>query len=339
MSGLRQRGFTLIELSIVLLIGSGFVVALTLAMHAQLLQLRAKTMAQRYVTVQLAANRYVQAFRAELQRLPPDCSESAYQADGARAQVSAVAYGLCAVVLHGATGQANVRNGMQPDVEELRALGLLEPGNNHALALERDSRVYRPSTSGDIGARAPERLAVLVRRSCAIGDCSGSGMLETLVYNLQPYLLTGGNVAFDRRDQINVLLAELGDGATISRAASDGHLVDGEDKVRLQNPVRDESGVGIPGIVALRSYAHPNDDLWARRDGRTVITGDWDFGANKLHGVSNLEATAVQARDMALSGSAEMRTAKVGSMEVQHLYPQHLRLPVHEAGLLTPTEN
>lgn len=325
----KQGGFTLLELSIVLFIGSGFLMAMTLSMHSHMLQLRVQTMAQRYQVLQAAAQRYVQAYQPVLSALPADCSTSAWQADSPRPPAGVVAMGACSLELKIKGRAVKVSNGMQPGIDELQWLGLLDVGAAVELAFDRDVRVYRPSFVGQGFALAPQRLAVLVRKHCEALPCSTSARLEALVFNLQPFLLDGGHWVFDRQDQLNLLLNMLGDDAAISRASDDGRLQGAEGRFTLVNPVQEVNGSGTPGILALRSSAQgPMDAVWARRDGQTVITGDWDFGSRQLKGVSTLGATTVQVQHLQLSGRAELNTATVQSLQVQRLSPEQLRLPV-----------
>lgn len=326
-----QRGFTLLELSIVLFIGSGFLMAMMLSVHSHMLQLRAQTMAQRYQAVQAAVQRYVQAHRSLLLALPADCSLPAWQAESPRPPSGVVAMGACTVELTVQGRTLKIANGLQPAVEQLQSLGLLDPGVGLTLALDHEARVYSPAFAGQSAALAPPRLAVLLRKHCDTADCGGSSPLETLVYNLQPYVLEGGNWAFDRRDQVNLMFNELGDRAAMSQASDAGRLVGGGERFALDNPVQEASGAGTPGIVALRSLPHSElDDLWARRDGRSTITGDWDFGSRQLKGVSRLGARNLDAQDLQLSGRADLNAATAQSIEVQRLSPQHLRLPTAE---------
>ena len=329
----RQRGFTLVELSIVLFIGSGFMMAMVLSMHAHMLQLRAQTMAQRYQGVHDALERYVQRHRPALLALPADCSEPAYQAVSPRPPASAVALGLCALTLRVQGRDIRVANGLQPGLEELQALGLLDAGVGQGLALDLDLRVYTPSLAGQPATLAPPRLAVLLRKQCDTSACTSASGIETLVYNPQPFLLSGGSWALDRKDQVHLLFQALGDGAAMSQYTAMGQLVGAGERVSLDNPVKEPGGPGALGIVALRQPPKAEaDELWARRDGRSTITGDWDFAANRLQGVSSLGARSVEAQDLQLSGRADLNTAKVQALEVERLNPQHVRLPPAEAG-------
>lgn len=328
-----QRGFTLVELSIVLFIGSGFMMALVLSMHTHMLQLRAQTMAQRYQGVQDAVQRYAQVHRSALLALPGECSEPALQAQSPRPPAGVVALGACALPLRVQGHDVRLVNGLQPSLQELQDIGLLDAGVGQDLALDLDLRVYSPAFAGQPATLAPPRLAVIVRKHCDSLACGSAAGLETLVFNPQPFELSGGNWVFDRRDQVHLLFQALGDGAAMSQHSAMGRLVGAGERVSLDNPVKEPGGLGAMGVVALRQPPKGEpDELWARRDGRSTLTGDWDFGAHRVQGVSSLGARTVQAQDLQLSGRADLNSATVQTLEVERLNPQHVRLPLAEAG-------
>ena len=327
-------GFTLIELSIVLVIGASFLMAMTLSWHARMLELRAQAMAQRYLAVSAAAQRYIEMHRSSLAELPPTCSLSRYQAGVPRPPGGIEAAGGCTLWLAIGGLSVKVVNALQPTVDELRALGLLDGAASVSLSLERQVRVFNPAFAGSVAILAPERLAVQVLKRCHAGACNGASGLESVVYNLQPYLLDGGNWAFSRSDQVRALFNELGDGAAMSQGLDHGMLVGAGETFTLVNPVQDERGQGISGIVAFRASVNSAlDTVWARRDGQSTIAGDWNFASHKLQGVSNLEAERLQAKDLQLSGRADLNAANAQSIQVRQLSTQNLRLATAQAGL------
>jgi prepilin-type N-terminal cleavage/methylation domain-containing protein len=323
----KEQGFTLLELSIVLFIGAGFLTAMTLAQHLHMLQLRAQAMAQRYHFLQAGVQRYVELYRMQLLDLPAGCGAPAYQTDSAKPPDGAVAAGNCQLQLSTAGRLVKVSNGLQPMAEELRDLGLVDAGASVGLALDREQRVFSPAFSSSGARLAPDQLGVLVRKSCLSPSCTGPVTFESLVFNLQPYLLSGGNWALDRRDQVRLLVSQLGEGAALSQAAEQGALVG--DTFTWVNPVQELGSLrGAPGIVALRSSSQASlDALWARRDGQSQISGDWDFSSNRLTGVSNLNAQTLEARDLQLTGQADLNTASIESLAANRLQAQQLRLP------------
>lgn len=328
------RGFTLMELSIVLVIGSGFLMAMTLAQHSRMLQLSAQVMAQRYQGLMAATQRYVALYRSQLSELPVACSVSSYQTGRPKAPEGAVAAGNCALQLSQQGRSVKLANALQPSPDELLSLGLLDAGNPVTLALERQSSVYSPAFAASPASKAPPRLAVLVRKLCDSPACTGAVTLESLVYNVQPYVLEGGNWTFGRMDQVRVLFNELGDGAAMSQDTAQGELVMTASGVSLGNPVlQDGSTQGVLGIVALRGSTNTSlDTQWARRDGQTPISGDWNFGSNKLSGVSSLGAQTVQAQDLQLSGTAALNSASANSIDVDRLQAKNMRMPTATAG-------
>lgn len=326
----NSRGFTVLELSVVLFLGAGFLMAMTVALHAHMLQLRAQTMAHRYQAVHAAAQRYVELFRGALTALPTVCSQPLYQTGNPKSPPTVLAAGGCALSLNKGNRTTQLSNGLQPTTLELQALGLLDDHTSVSLALERESQsqVFAPSRQGHTPVLAPAQLGVLVRRICDTPACSGPMVLESLTYNLQPYNLRGGIWAFNRSDQVQALLAELGTHAAISeQTGGQGRLVGAGGEFTLDNPVSDASGMGLPGIVALRgSTLTVLDSLWTRRDGQSRIAGDWDFSSYGLRGVSKLGAQTVQAEDMQLSGRADLNAAAVKSMTVRQLQAEQLLL-------------
>lgn len=325
----HSRGFTLVELSLVLFIGSSFLMAMTFSVHSYMLQLRAKSMAQRYQLVHAAALRYVDVFGSSLALVSAECGRPLYQADSPLTPTALLAKGGCSLQLDNRGRSAKVVNALQPTTEELKALGFMDPQATTALLLEREVRVYMPIEAQSESHKAPERLAVLVRKVCETPGCSGPVVLESMTYNMQPFLMQGGHWLFDRFDQAHLLLSELGDGAAMSQEKSlNGNLEGIAGDVTFENPVKKPDKQGLAGIVALRSRF--NDSvaaLWARRDGQSEITGDWRFGSHNIRGVAKLEARAVLATDMRSSGSAELNMTTAQTLNVAHLYPQNIRLP------------
>jgi prepilin-type N-terminal cleavage/methylation domain-containing protein len=322
----RSRGFTLLELSIVLIIGATFLMAMTLSQHVRMLQLRSQAMAQRYQSLQAGVLRYVELYRPQLLALPTSCSMPSYRAGIPKPPSGAVAAGSCTLKLKVQGRSVELRNALQPAPEELLALGLLDAGSPVSLALDRQIRVLNPAFASGTPGFAPDRLGILLRKVCDTQDCSDLREMQSLIYNLQPFLLDGGNWAFARADQVKVLINELGDGAAQSDAQRQGMLVGSV--FTQDNPVQEENGLGMPGIVALRASTNMVvDAAWARRDGQSAISGDWNFSSHQIQGVSSLGVQSVQARDLELSGNAALNAASARSMEVQRLQAQNLRLP------------
>ncbi len=328
-SKLYRQGFTLVELSIVLFIGASFLMAMTFSVHAYMLQLRAKSMAQRYQMVHAAALNYVDAFRSVLSMVSTECAKPVYQADSPLTPTVLLSKGSCTLQLDNKGRSAKVFNALQPTTEELQTLGFMDPNASAALLLEREVRVYGPVWSNSDANKAPQQLAVLVRKVCETPGCTGPVVLESVTYNMQPFLMKGGHWMFDRFDQAFLLLSELGDGAAMSQDKSPNGILEGvAGDFTFENPIKTSDKKGLSGIAALRSRFNGSaDDTWARRDGQSEITGDWRFGAHNIRDVAKLDAQTVQAGDLRSSGNTELNVTTAQRLKVDQLYPQSIRLP------------
>ncbi len=329
----RQRGYSLLEMSIVLSIGAGFLLAMTMAMHTHLLELRTKTMVQRYQALQSAAQRYLEAFGPLLIKLPAECADRLYRTGQALQPPAAISYGRCAQALDHEGRRATVTNALQPLAHELKALGMLDAQTSTQIIMDHQSAVLLPLPAST-GAMAPPDLAVRIRRVCESPACLGPAVWESVVYNRQPFALTGGNWAFNALDQVDLLFKGLGSGAAMSEAGIQrGALVALRGEFTFENPVLDPSDQGLAGIVALRVTTHAwPSTTWARRDGQTPIAGPWNFDSHDLQGVAKFGAQSVQAKDLQLSGKAQVNEASAQMMDVNQLQVANLRVPLANRG-------
>lgn len=325
----RQRGFTLLELSLVLTIGAGFMVMMSLSMQAHLQQLAAQSMAERYRVLQAATARYAKEFSEHLAAASANCSTPMYRTEVV-APPPVISSGACSATLSYAGKRVVVFNIMQPSFNELRTLGLLESHQSVDLLLSHRSQVLAPAP--DQQGMAPAQLGVLLKNPCSHSTCVRPSAYEVLVYNLQPYRLDGGPWLFTRRDQTTMLFTALGDGAAASDALN-SELVGPRGSFRVINPVTDSRPVGLSGIVGLRSITPLSDESnWARKDGQSVISGDWNFGQHRIEGLSHLQTHLLQANRLRLNGHAELDTATVDVAHVKSLQVDSLRLPGVKVG-------
>jgi prepilin-type N-terminal cleavage/methylation domain-containing protein len=321
----RQRGFTFLELSLVLTIGAGFMTMMSLSMQVHLQQLAAQSMAERYRGLQAATARYAKEFSEHLAAASANCSTPMYRTEVV-APHPVISSGACSATLSFAGKRVVVFNIMQPSVNELRTLGLLESHQSVALLLAYVSQVLAPAP--DLQGMAPAQLGVLLKNPCSHSTCARPSAYEVLVYNLQPYRLDGGPWLFTRRDQATLLFTALGDGAAASDGSLNSELLGPRGSFRVINPVIDSRLVGLAGIIGLRSVTLLGDESnWARKDGQSVISGDWNFGQHRIEGLSHLQTNSLQANRLRLNGRAELDTATVDEAHVKSLQVDSLRLP------------
>lgn len=320
----------MLELALVLSIGSGFMVMMIFSMQAHLQQLAAQSMAERYRGLQAATAKYVKEFSDPLAVASTQCSTPMYRTEVG--VISAViSSGACSAALTYAGKNGVVFNILQPSVQELRTLGLLDAHQVGDLLLAHGASVLMPPP--DQQTMAPAQLGVLLKSQCSNSPCARPNAYEVLVYNLQHYRLDGGPWLLTRQDQVNTLFAELGDGAAASDASRHNELVGPNNSFSLSNPVTDSQLEGLPGIVGLRSVTQLSESSnWARRDGQSAISGDWNFGQNRLEGLSHLQTNSLQTESLRLSGRAELGSATVDEAHVKSLQVDSLRLPEVNAG-------
>jgi hypothetical protein len=310
---------------------------MSLSMQAHLQQLAAQSMAERYRGLQAATSRYVKEFSEPLSAASVNCSTPMYRTEVV-APNPVISSGACSAALSYAGKSVVVFNIMQPSVNELRTLGLLESHQSVDLLLSHGSQVLAPPP--DQQGMALAQLGVLLKNQCSTPTCVRPSAYEVLVYNLQPYRLDGGSWQFTRRDQMNMLFTELGDGAAASDESLSSELIGPSGSFRVINPVTDSRPVGLAGIVGLRSVTLLSDQSnWARRDGQSVISGDWNFGEHRIEGLSHLQTNSLQAESLRLNGRAELGAATVDEAHVKSLQVDSLRLPGVNAGDICVSAN
>lgn len=320
-------------MTIVLSIGAGFMLAMTVAMHSHLLGLRTQTMAQRYQAMQSATQRYLESFGHLLVKLPAKCAERIYRSGQALRPPEAMSFGRCALALDHEGRKTTVTNALQPLAEELKALGMLDAQGSARIIMDHKSVVFMPNTASP-DTLAPPDLVVRIRRLCESPGCPGPAVWESVVYNRQPFETIGGNWSFNQLDQVYLLFDRLGNGAAMSEGGRQkGLLVTRRGEFTFENPVIDPSNQGLAGIVALRETTHAwASATWARRDGQAPIAGHWNFDSHDLQGVARLGAQSVQAKDLQLSGRAQVQEASAQVMDINQLQVMNLKVPQAKRG-------
>lgn len=324
-----HSGFTLIELSAVLTVGAGFMLALLMALHSNMLHIRSQAMADRYKDVGVAVQQYMNLFGDLLTALPTDCSVSAYRVGSSASLPSVVQAGACSAMLTHMGASVPVLNLMQPQIKDLQQLALLDPQFSPSLLLEYRKEVYEPISPGGDARLASPQLAVKISRRCTMNPCAGAPMLEALVFNLQPFNLRGGLQVFSYRDQFYSAYDSLGSrGAISDEDASDGKLWGAKKYFATQSPLLNSSSQGVEGVLAYHStWSLAESSLWARRDGQSEISGNWNFQSRDVGGIGVL-----QARDLKLDGQLRSKDSVLGKANADQLVTKELRLPFAMVG-------
>lgn len=301
-----QRGIGLLNMSLALSLAAITVVGALSATKLSQVTDQGRAAGEWLRRVNGGVGQYMVTHYEDLVKLPAHCSQlNLLDPDG---QTPALNTAGCGATL----GGVPVANAMQPTFAELSALKLLPPNTQDSLMLPYTPSVYQTGGQPQL---APARLAVLLRHICvpdlpaqnSLPCPSGSGAdLESLVFNTQPYVLQSSNLVFGSGAMVGAMFRALGGDALIARDASlKGELISVGGNLTVSNPVRrvnqlptagatasDEGGV--LGIVAARNgYGSSAWSQFARRDGSTPPTADWDFAGRSLTNVNQLGAHSV----------------------------------------------
>jgi prepilin-type N-terminal cleavage/methylation domain-containing protein len=286
----RQRGFTLIEMSLVLVLMSMAISTFILLQAQQATNNQARAVAQTYARMNKAVSGYMQTYYSELINLDPACSSVGWAANKG-AGLKMPTYIGCKLDLQINNGpKTTVANALQPTPKELAQLGFLEGGGNYEDRLPLPTLTSDNSklavTTGDwlVGASGvlPPRFMVLIQFMCLNGGTvfqftdktlckSGTVDMRSLVFNSQPFNVE----AADPSSQVLYQALDLmgSDGYLSDRAsAKDKNDKDITGELRtvssaaeptLRNPTRLVTGdAGAPFILAMRSGYGSSE--WAR---------------------------------------------------------------------------
>lgn len=272
----RQRGFTLIELSIVLVLMAMAITTLFQIQREQLLGNTSLAVAQSYQRMNKAVSGYMQTYYSVLTdetRIRPECSNPYWRAGSTG---SARSNG-CRVDLQ-INGGALVRvdNGLQPTPSELAQLGFLSGGSSYTDVLPlptltngNPSLAYIPGDFlvRDIAGAITPRYMVLIQNICinggnvsvvsVTGSCTtGSKDLRSWVFNSQPFLesQTSATTVLDRALEYLGADGYLSGPADLANPnASELRSLAKSPEPLQSNFTRTATGVGAPYILAVRS--------------------------------------------------------------------------------------
>jgi prepilin-type N-terminal cleavage/methylation domain-containing protein len=284
----RQRGFTLIELSLVLVLMSMAITTFISLQAQQASDNQARAVAQTYARMNKAVGGYLQTYYKNLTALPAECSRVGWAANNGSG-LTTPTYTGCQLDLQINNGPVTaVANALQPTPKELAQLGFLEGGSNY------EDRLPLPTLSaanpnlalttgnwlvGGSGGTLPGRFMVLVQFMCinggivngetvsqftTTGACgSGTIDLRSLVFNSQPYNVQAtdpsSKVLYQALDIVGSdgYLSGPGPGTdTPNQDTGELRSVRAAAEPTLSNPTRlvsGNAGAGAPFILAMRS--------------------------------------------------------------------------------------
>jgi hypothetical protein len=300
----KQRGYSMLELSIVMVFMAMVVIAAIMMQTEQARMDRARSAAQIYTRMNNAVGSYLTNFYDVLIKLKPECGAPDWSSSvGANAVKQD--YSSCAVNLRVNGGPVvAVANGLQPTPTELADLGFLERGSTFINSLPfltlldasgGDPAYMDPIQQGFLMGDSkrnllPNRFMVLIQFICIAGDkaapalftttggcASNSFDLRSLVFNSQPYRFTGGQdsdvILYQalRAAGADAYLSGYGPGTTPNNDTGELRAVKGAPEPSITNPSR-WGGWSVNASGVVGGSGAPN--IFAMRNG--YGSSGWD---------------------------------------------------------------
>ena len=303
----HQKGFTLIELGVGVVVLSTMLVAITLAMNIYFKRMQVQIVGQQYQIVNAAVGKYLKQYASDLKDINDICSTFSMAFKEGRTESNTISGSIfCKRSFanpYKKPATAIVNNVFQPTIHELRELGFIENSTINELQLQTNGIVYMPNSNKIL---APRELVVLITKTCAPSGCPNGAKFDSLVFNAQPFS-TGNNMARFNFDLEDELLVAAGPDAAIAKPgipATSSFELKGE-LFSARNPIRDftnaSASLGIRGIMAVRNSldligGYTGESDYARRDGTSTMTGDWEFSNHDVTEVNWFDANVVYGK-------------------------------------------
>jgi prepilin-type N-terminal cleavage/methylation domain-containing protein len=310
----RQHGFSLLELSIALVIMVFIVMGLIAMQVDQAQSDKARAVAQTYNRMNTAVGSYLTNFYDRLVKLKPECATPNWASQGGIGAPTPD-YSGCALTTVSNNNVVQLAvNGLQPTPQELVSLGFLATNSQPVDVLPLDTIWDHAGNSinfasslgrwvmGTNNNALPSRFMVLIQQLCIVpgqgqpvvvtasGGCASNSVdLRSLVFNSHPYDFVGLNqsTVLDR-----ALIAIGADGYLSDSSTTGGELraLNGAVEATITNPSRFiAQNQGAPNILAIRNgYGSSGWDQFVRRDGSTTMTSDWNYGNTNIQNVNNM---------------------------------------------------
>jgi prepilin-type N-terminal cleavage/methylation domain-containing protein len=305
-AGRPSRGFTLFEMSIVLVLLTTVIVFGLQYYRKQALIDQAHILAQQYKKLNAAIGTYMTVYYHELRDLPASCSNLAMR-EGAAPAVPAPDP-ACSLTLPqlddqlaqipNATG-FTLANAMQPTMAELVGLGFLSRETSDIPAFAHHNTVYNAN-----GVFERFRFAFLIDHACVgpprtplpdnTPPCAATNQdLRSLVFNTQPYFGPNAGDAARQAHLLGEVMVKAGADAAMTTRITPlpGELYGHRASWQLRNPIRTRTDQGMVNMVAMMNGFGASGFLqFTRRDGSLWPTDHWNFNQKNLHHVARLES-------------------------------------------------
>lgn len=322
----RQQGFSLIEISLGLVLVVGIVVSIYQILQYNAWIEQAKTVAGQIKKVNEAVSTYAGNYSDVLsdKSIPPECETVYYGVVDAGADVNSVnvssAPSSCSKNFGASPNTVRVANVMQPTLDELKQLNLLSTASSYEPLFITENRVVYKDASNR-NAFLPPGYAVLIQRVCvnnpnaavdSANYCAspspGYYDLQTLVFSSQPYsdkaVKNGGvtNMLYTAYKAAGVDALLAADGISKTTDPNNGNAditrkyplipANSNGQTFLPNPLKVAGDVGLKNILAMRGgYSSSVRTSYLRPDGLTPMSGNLNMGNNDILDVNNITAS------------------------------------------------
>ena len=328
----NQRGFSLIELSVAFILVAGLVVSTFQILSYQDWIDKAKQQAEQIRSVNEAVQAYAGKYAEILSNkdLPSSCMTVFNKAVGAEDQLNTATAVEAAPDTCKRSKDNNLpvdlNNVMQPSLDELKQLKLLDINRSYAPVFATEKRVVTKGANGNIFLSSG--YSVLITRVCVPSSsvvetsskyCKtqegnpGYYDLKTLVYNSQPF--NDKNIKFGATNMLYTVLKKAGDNAYIaadglvkvSNESNPYPLVASNSNGDIDNPLKDTGGKSIKNIIAIAGgYYSSWQANYLRQDGGNSMLAKLDMANNDIVNAKNISAAS-------LSTTGGINTANVSA--------------------------
>ena len=314
----NQRGFSLIELSVAFILVAGLVVSTFQILSYQDWIDKAKQQAEQIRSVNEAVQAYAGKYAEILSNkdLPSSCMTVFNKAVGAEDQLNAAAVEAAPDTCKRSKDKdlpVDLNNVMQPSLDELKQLKLLDINRSYAPVFATEKRVVTKGANGNIFLSSG--YSVLITRVCVPSSsvvetsskyCKtqegnpGYYDLKTLVYNSQPF--NDKNIKFGATNMLYTVLKKAGDNAYIaadglvkvSNESNPYPLVASNSNGDIDNPLKDTGGKSIKNIIAIAGgYYSSWQANYLRQDGGNSMLAKLDMANNDIVNAKNISAASL----------------------------------------------
>lgn len=327
----RQAGFTLLEISFVLVVAGGLSIGALEMLRFQQMVEQGRHAGERLAVLREGAAAYTRDHGREILAQVPDhqrCAEVDLSSASAVATPAGGASALagCGLKIDG----QSVANVYQPTIAELQALGYVRLTDDLPF-IHGDTIV-----DGHTGTQAVPRWRVSTRcsRHCApptgtVADAP-KPVFSLMLFNSQPFF-PQGKLQYGQAAQLKAAIQAIGPDALIAPPGHSPHAsrtLRGAAGQPAPNPLRDAEG-GVAGVLATVSYVDTDSSRAAAsptrcggtsgitcQDGSAGPTATWDFNGQALNNVGRLAVTG--PANIAGELTAAQRVQANGGLTVRH---------------------